>query len=262
MSELSRLCELVRLAAIEELLPRFRQVSRSFKADGSLLTEADLAMQHRLEMELKTHWPEYVFLGEEMNTSEQQQLLNNNQNGLWLVDPLDGTSNFSQGIPVFSVSVALMKNNNLLLGVVYDPVRDECFSAKQGEGAFLNGKPLSLESEKDTNTALTGLVDFKRLTTRLAQKLVSEPPYKSQRSFGSVALDWCWIAAGRGQLYVHGKQNLWDYAAGYLILQEAGGYSATLEGEPVFNGGLIPRSAVAAISKPLFDDWLTFLKSD
>jgi myo-inositol-1(or 4)-monophosphatase len=261
MSELSRLCELVRLAAKEELLPRFRQVSRSFKEDGSLLTEADLAMQHRLEMELKTLWPEYVFLGEEMTSSEQQQLLNNNQNGLWLVDPLDGTSNFSQGIPIFSVSVALIKNNNLQLGVVYDPVRDECFSAKQGEGAFLNDKSLSLESEKDTNTALTGLVDFKRLATMLAQKLVSEPPYKSQRSFGSVALDWCWIAAGRGQVYVHGKQNLWDYAAGYLILQEAGGYSSTLEGEPVFNGGLLPRSAVAAVSKPLFDDWLTFLRS-
>lgn len=261
MSDLLRLCDLVKVAAQQDLMPRFNQVTNEIKADGSILTEADLVMQQRLQSELMSNWPEYAFLGEEMPEADQQQLFTKSDKGIWIVDPLDGTSNFSLGIPFFSVSVALVKNSKLLLGVVYDPVRDECFSAEAGRGAFLNERRLSLDALSRTTEAKTGLVDFKRLKMDLAQKLVKSPPYKSQRSFGSVALDWCWIAAGRGEIYLHGRQNLWDYAAGHLILQEAGGYSSSLEGEPVFNNSLTPRSAVAAVSKPLFDSWFAFLQN-
>ena len=120
---------------------------------------------------------------------------------------------------------------------------------------------LQLEAMRDIDTITIGLVDFKRLAPELASKLATSPPYKSQRSFGSVALDWCWLAAGRGDVYVHGKQKLWDYAAGGLILSEAGGVAATLQSEPVYNGSLEPRSAVLAINQKLFEKWLHYLQT-
>ncbi len=90
--------------------------------------------------------------------------------------------------------------------------------------------------------------------------LVTAPPYYSQRSFGSVALDWAWLAAGRGQLYLHGKQKLWDYAAGWLILNEAGGCSSSLEGEKDFEATLTPRSAIAASNQDLYQQWFSWIR--
>jgi myo-inositol-1(or 4)-monophosphatase len=104
-----------------------------------------------------------------------------------------------------------------------------------------------------------GLVDFKRLSVELATRLASVPPYASQRSFGSIALDWCWLAARRAHVYIHGKQHIWDYAAGCLILQEAGGQSLTLSGEDVFVNSLAQRSAVAAADRRLFAEWQAWL---
>ena len=103
------------------------------------------------------------------------------------------------------------------------------------------------------------LIDLKRFFLELAGCLVVSLPYKSQRSFGAVALDWCWLAAGRCHVYLHGKQKLWDYAAGCLILAEAGGSAVTLEGEPVFKPTLEPRSAAAALDPELFAQWKAWL---
>jgi myo-inositol-1(or 4)-monophosphatase len=201
-------------AAREELLPRFRQVGYSRKADDSLLTEADLVMQQRLAREFNHHWPHIAFLGEEMSSEQQQRLLANSEQGVWIVDPLDGTRNFATGLPFFSVSVALLMKGEVVLGVVYDPTRDECFTALKGEGARCNGEPLrSLAAPQELRQAVA-LIDFKRLAPELASRIVTERPYSSQRSFGSVAIDWCWLAAGRCHIYLHGAQRLWDYAAG------------------------------------------------
>lgn len=257
---LATLSSIVKTAAMRELLPRFARIHQHIKQDGSIVTEADHAMQHALAEALRSDWPHIAFLGEEMTSQQQAAVLTNSEQGVWVVDPLDGTSNFSLGIPCFAVSVALIWNHRLELGLVYDPVRDECFSAQRACGATLNNIVLHLDTLLDVDRITVGLVDFKRLPAQLAVKLATSPPYKSQRSFGSVALDWCWIAAGRGDVYVHGKQKLWDYAAGELILREAGGVSATLEGEPVYNGTLTPRSAVLAINQTLFDTWLGFLR--
>jgi myo-inositol-1(or 4)-monophosphatase len=260
-SDLDNLIGIVRAAAIRELLPRFGRIQQHIKADGSIVTEADHAMQQTLQRELCAYWPDIQFLGEEMPTAEQETILRESVHGVWIVDPLDGTSNFSLGIPCYAVSVALLVSGRIELGLVYDPVRDECFSARLNGGARLNHDVLQLDKLSDIDAMTIGLIDFKRLSQSLATKLVTQPPYKSQRSFGSVALDWCWLAAGRGDVYVHGKQKLWDYAAGQLILQEAGGFAATLEGEPVFNGSLAARSAVLAINQILFDKWLDFLQT-
>jgi len=98
-----------------------------------------------------------------------------------------------------------------------------------------------------------------RVDSELAARIASAPPYNSQRSFGGVALDWCWLAVGRFHLYLHGKQNIWDYAAGYLIYKEVGGSACILQGDAVFDFSLSPRSAVAALDNPLFKQWCQYL---
>jgi myo-inositol-1(or 4)-monophosphatase len=245
-------------AAREELLPRFARVEREHKHDGSVLTEADLAMQARLARRLLADWPETVFLGEEMSAAEQARLLASEQ-PVWCLDPLDGTSNFVAGIPYFCVSLALLQRGAVTLGLVYDPVRDECFAADREQGALLNGQPLAVPGSGLELRQATGVIDFKRLDAALAVRLVTDMPYASQRSFGSVALDWCWLAVGRGHIYLHGRSSVWDYAAGNFIFQTAGGFSSTLDGEPVFTQALQPRSAVAAVDRPLFTAWTEWL---
>ena len=249
----------IRELAKVEVLARFEQVSAEEKADGSLLTEADTEMQKQTQAFLEAHWPQYAFLGEE-SSQEDQELAMNSDNGCWILDPVDGTSNFAIGIPVYSVSLALIVKGTLLAGLVYDPSRDEMFSARIGQGAFLNNKPLKASTPKQSLKQCSGIIDFKRLNAHLATKLATQCPYSSQRSFGSVCLDWCWIAAGRGQIYLHGAQNIWDYAAGWLILEEAGGFSSTLDNECVLIPKVVKRSAVAATTKALFDEWQTFLE--
>lgn len=247
----------LRQIASEEILPRLQAVHVSHKADGSLLTEADPAVQQRLIAFLHEHDPAIPVLGEEQTEARQRQALDT-RGEFWCVDPLDGTRNFASGFPVFSISLALIRDGRPALGLVYDPLREECFSAARGEGAWLNGRRLPVPPVVELRQALA-MVDFKRLPRKLAQRIAAEPPFASQRSIGSVALDWCWLAAGRTQVYLHGKQHLWDYAAGVLILEEVGGQSQTLDGEPVFTPRLQPRSAVAGSSAAVFERWREWL---
>ena len=255
---LTALKDIIIPAAQEELLPRFARVERQHKRDGSVLTEADLAVQSRIAAQLLQQWPETVFLGEEMTVAEQTELLASGQ-PVWCLDPLDGTSNFAAGIPYFSVSLALLQPGEVLLGIVYDPVRDECFTASREQGARLNDGPLQVTQTGLELGQTTALIDFKRLDKALATRLVTQIPYASQRSFGSVALDWCWLAAGRCHLYLHGRSNIWDYAAGNFIFDAAGGYSTTLDGEAIFTHALTPRSSVAAVDQSLFEAWSEWL---
>ena len=231
------------------------------KDDGSMVTTADLALQATLEQALRHRWPHIPLLGEEMDTDRQQALLSA-PGPCWCLDPLDGTSNFAAGLPYYAISLALLNDTGVQLGVVYDPSRQECFSAQQGLGAWLNGQPLRAAA---TSTGLAGalaLIDFKRLDPALAGRLASSPPYASQRSLGAAALDWCWLAAGRVQLYLHGRQMLWDYAAGELILREAGGHSATLAGKSVLQRSLQPRTVVGAPNGDLMHSWQDWLRED
>ncbi len=256
--DLKELQEIVVSAGIEELLPRFAHVARAYKADGSVLTEADLAVQTRVAGQLQEHWPETVFLGEEMSVDEQQAMLTSDQ-PIWCLDPLDGTRNFATGIPYFCISLALLQNGSVSLGLVYDPVRGEFFAASDAQGAMLNNETLSLTSSGLELEQTTALIDFKRLDAPLATRLATEIPYASQRSFGSVALDWCWLAAGRCHVYLHGRSNLWDYAAGEFIFQKAGGFACTLDGEQVFTRSLTPRSSVGAVDETLYRAWTGWL---
>jgi len=249
----------LRRAADGELMARFNRVVARIKADGSLVTEADLAMQVRMQRELAGIFPAYGFLGEEMDLDQRQAQIDKPGAGFWVLDPLDGTSNFVTGIPYFAVSLALIVERRVELAMVYDPARQELFHALAGKGAWLNGKILGKRTAPASLRTAIALVDYKRLPAELAQRLVAAAPYGSQRSFGSVALDFCWLAAGRGHVYLHGRHNLWDYAAGLTILHEAGGHAVTLEGsqQPLLD--LRPRSTAAALDAALFAEWRRWL---
>ena len=258
-TQMDELIALVRRVAQEEIMPRFTLVERAHKSDGSIVTAADLACQDKIKTELRLRYPDYVFLAEEMTAQQQSQLLTSEQ-PIWCLDPLDGTSNFAAGIPYFSVSLCLICRGEVELAIVYDPVRDESFSAQRGQGARLNGQELRVQDPALALSQSIALVDFKRLPVELKQKLILNPPYASQRSFGSVALDWCWLAMGRVHVYLHGRSNIWDYAGGEFICREAGGVSCTLEAEPIFIKAALPRSCVGAVSESLFESWRTYLQ--
>jgi len=264
LNDLEATRQLVSSAAAQELMTRFESVVADTKADGSLITEADLAMQQRLQAELAARWPQFALLGEEMEAVEQQALLASPGRGLWCLDPLDGTSNFAAGIPFFAVSLALIVDGAVYAAVVYDPARDECFSALRGQGAWLNGRRLRAPATPETLREAMAMVDLKRLPEPLVRALARQSPYRSQRSFGSVALDWCWIAAGRCQVYLHGGQRLWDYAAGQLVLVESGAVGGLLDdyrGDWLSALSLHPRIAVAATHPGLLAQWRSWLAS-
>jgi len=258
---LNQLELIIKQHAAEQIMPRYNQVAYRFKQDGSLVTEADSEMQKAMIVSLQQHWPDHVVLGEEMTEAEQQAQLDSDAKGLWVLDPLDGTSNFASGIPIFSVSIALVIKNEVVLGVIYDPNRNEIFSAIKGEGAWLNGQPLHSKTERENLNQCTAQIDFKRLKPEMRVCLSREHPYASQRNFGSGALDWCWLAAGRCQINIHGGQKLWDYVAGQLILSEAGGHAKTFAGEAVFKKTLASRSVMAAVNLSLFKQLQKYLTS-
>lgn len=263
-SDLEKLKTLVKTAAREELLNDFGCAECDYKADGSVITPDDLAMESRLEKELKHHWPMYGILGEEMPEEDQLAIIKraeqDNDWGYWCIDPIDGTTNYAAGLPFFGVSIALIINNQQQLALVYDPIRDEMFTAIRGHGAYLNDQrigqtdasgPLKLPANKP----VVAEIDMKRLPEKLATKLVAESIYASQRNIGTCVLDWCWTSVGRFDIYLHGGMKLWDYAAGSLIFKEAGGHSVSLDNKEVFRGQLEVRSVLASLDKDLFDYW-------
>ncbi len=258
--DMEKLAHQIRQVAREEILPRFNRVDFETKSDGSLLTEADLAVDRRIREFLSQAYPEAAFLSEEMELSQQEALLRD-ADLLWCLDPLDGTSNFAAGVPLFATSLALFKKGEVVLGITYDPIRDELFSAVKGKGAFLNGKRLLCKPSHFSLENAVAIIDFKRLSMPLRQRLLTDMPFGSQRNLGSSVLEWAWMAANRGQLYLHGGMKLWDLAAGTLIMTEAGGHACTLDGEHVFRPAMQPRSVVASPDKALFTAWYAYLNA-
>ncbi len=250
----------IKLVTAEEIMPRYLKVAHQHKDDGSLCTEADVEAQAALSRKLQAILNVPV-LGEEMSEAEQHRLWESGREGLWCIDPIDGTSNFARGLPYFAVSVALLREHKSVLGAVYDPVANEMFAAERERGAFLNGQKLvARESVGDLSQALAS-VDFKRLKKKLATKLVTHAPYSSQRNFGASALDWCYAAAGRYDLYLHGGQKLWDYAAGSLILSESGGHACSIEDDDFNLSDIWGRSVIVARDEKLFVEWKQWIRA-
>lgn len=248
-------CRVGRAALTNEYAPPVQ-----VKRDGSFVTKRDTDIQTKIAELLHSKWPGIPLLGEEMTDAAQEEVLKE-AGQFWCLDPLDGTTNYTSGLPFYGISLALIEGGLARLGVVYDPIRDECFTAALGSGAWLNGTALHT-TQAARSLHCIACVDFKRLARTLAEHLVAQPPYKSQRNLGACVLEWCWLAANRFQLYLHGGQKLWDYAAGSLILREAGGRAVTLDGTQIPNKDQYRSrkiSVVAASNPALLDDWLSWI---
>jgi myo-inositol-1(or 4)-monophosphatase len=250
----------VKLVTAEEIMPRYLKVVHQHKPDGSLCTEADIAAQSALTKKLQAILNVPV-LGEEMTADEQHAIWQAGHDGLWCVDPIDGTSNFVRGLPYFAVSVALLRKGKSVLGVVFDPVANELFSAEHERGAFLNGEKLPDRQTAVPMSHALASVDMKRLGKKLVSRLATHPPYSSQRNFGASALDWCYTALGRYDMYLHGGQKLWDYAAGALIFLESGGHACCIESDDFADGDIWQRSVIAARDVKLFEDWKSWIRA-
>ena len=242
----------------EEVMPRYLKVAHERKVDGSLLTEADVAAQNALFKRLRAIAP-YPMLGEEMTDAEQRDVWALGDEGFWCVDPIDGTSNFVNGLPFFAISVALIRDRKSVLGVVYDPGADEAFYAIEGQGAFMNGERLPLKTPPTELGRCMAGIELKRIDRTLAGRLAFEHPFSSQRNLGASTLDWCYVAAGRMHIYLHGGQKLWDYAAGSLILRESGGAACSLAGEAFLSGDPWCRSVLAALTPDLLAQWRSWV---
>lgn len=254
---------LVREVAQLEVMPRFLRARHAQKDDGSLFSEADLAAQRYLIERLPAIC-DCPIIGEEMSEAEQQagwDAGGASEVGLWCIDPIDGTTNFINGLPYFAVSIAWIVGARTRIAVTYNPIADEMFYAREGNGAYLNGRRLPLrEVTRDIARAVAD-VDFKRIPKDVADRIAVDPPFFSQRNFGCSTLEWCNVAAGRLDLYLHGGQRLWDYAAGSLILREAGGSVSTLADDDFEAADVWRRPVVAALDPSVFLAWRDWLRA-
>lgn len=197
-----------------------------------LVTEFDVRSEEIIISSIQKEFPDHAVLAEEsgLNTtiSEYQ----------WVIDPLDGTTNFAHGIPVFAVTIALLKNNSPVVGVVYDPLRNEMFSAELGQGASLNNHPIRVSSQADLGRAVisTGFPYDLRTNPRnnLAQFVQFQLRTQAVRHLASAALDCAWTASGRLDGYWEFGTKPWDVGAGSLIVREAGGRVTSTDGDENF----------------------------
>lgn len=196
-----------------------------------VVTEVDKEAEQWIRQGIHDQFPDHGFLGEEeayVSGKSLQSVLSEaaEKPFLWIVDPIDGTSNFVQGIPGFTVSIALAINGELAVGVVYDPCADELFSAEKGRGAFLNGKPILVSEKEQLNTSVVATGFPSDMASRLAVynglgKLLQQ--CRTIRSLGSAARHLAYVAAGRLDGFWENGLKCWDMAAGVLLVQEAGG---------------------------------------
>ncbi|MGE0356831.1 MAG: inositol monophosphatase [Burkholderiales bacterium] len=254
----ARVVEAVRAVAASEILPRFRTVAALRKTDGSLVTEADVAAQDALAAALARIDP-VDFLGEEMPEATQRRIWEGGGR-FWCVDPVDGTANFSAGIPCFAVSVAYMQGESPLFGTVYDPIADEAFFAVRGAGAWLDSRPLARPAAETALADAVAEVDLRRTLAHVRHEIKHRPPFARRITCGSSALSWCFLAAGRRDVYLHAGQKAWDHAAGSLIAEEAGACLATLDGDDFWAAPAWERSVIAARTPALFAAWRDWVR--
>jgi myo-inositol-1(or 4)-monophosphatase len=204
----------------------------SYKSEIDLVTESDHASEAFLIKEIQTNFPGGHILAEESGKTEGMN------EDIWYIDPLDGTVNYAHHVPIFCVSIAFASHGTLMLGAVYDPLRDEMFSAERGKGAFLNGKKIqvSITTELQKSLLVTGFPYDTWNTPRNNFDYFIKFAKSTQgvRRLGSAALDGCYVAAGRFDGFWELSLKPWDIAAAGLIAQEAGARVTTIDGDADF----------------------------
>jgi myo-inositol-1(or 4)-monophosphatase len=220
---------------------------------NNLVTEVDKLAEGRIIEIIRKDFPSHSIISEEVGELMQQS------DYQWIIDPIDGTVNFAHGVPICCVSIALMHLDKLIAGAVYNPMMNEFFFAERGKGATLNGQPISISKKNDFETALlvTGFPynwpDVGEHPVKVFERFVLKG--LPVRRLGSAALDLCWVACGRFDGFWEYNLSPWDVAAGYLLVEEAGGKITNFEGAPynVFDkqtlatNGLIHEDMLAAI---------------
>ena len=214
------------------------------KGVNDLVTEIDQRSEAFLMEEIQRHFPDHGLL------TEESGVIGENGAHQWFIDPLDGTINYVHGVPIFSVSLAYAEDGQVVLGVVYDPMQEECFTAELGQGARLNGTPIHVSATRELAASLlvTGfpydlqhaqdnnLDNFERFSLQS----------QGVRRLGSAALDLCYVAAGRFDGFWELRINAWDIAAGGLIAREAGALVTAVNGDPEYLFRPLPISILAA----------------
>jgi myo-inositol-1(or 4)-monophosphatase len=202
----------------------------SLKGPANFVTAADRRAEETLFQELSKARPGYGFLGEESG-----ERAGADKTHRWVVDPLDGTTNFLHGIPQFGISIALERDGAVIAGIVYNPATDEMFSAEKGKGAFLNDQRIRVAARKGLADAVIacGLPHRGRGQLELGTKEIGAMQHEvaGLRRFGAAALDMAWVAAGRLDGYWERNIKPWDIAAGLILVREAGGFVTDCDGD-------------------------------
>jgi myo-inositol-1(or 4)-monophosphatase len=228
-NEFATVCERAARAGAAVLMDWKGRFRAREKGPSDLVTEADEASQEAVRCAILEAFPDHDVLGEEDSAP-----LVRRSPYRWIVDPLDGTTNYVHGVPQYAVSVALEHQGKLLAGTVYDPSADECFTAALGQGARLNGEPISTSATSDVSLALVAvsfparvvlgsrpMQDFEKVIVRA----------QAVRRSGSAALNLCYVGCGRFDAYFARETKAWDVAAGALLVSEAGGTITGIDGQ-------------------------------
>jgi myo-inositol-1(or 4)-monophosphatase len=244
-------------AMLREALGSAKQIERK-SSEIDLVTQYDLAAEELIANGLRAAFPTHGLMAEEGGATAADS------GYVWHIDPIDGTNNFAHGIPFFAVSMALYRENEPVVGLVYEPMRDECFTAVAGEGAHLlhNGRKTALRvtmAERLVDSILATGFPYDRHTSELdnmRQLSAFLKQVQGVRRMGSAALDLAYVAAGRLDGYWEFKLNSWDVAAGVLLVQEAGGRVTMMDGRPF---SLASKLSLVASNGRIHQDMLTTL---
>jgi len=243
----------------EKIKPAFHAPKEiSFKDTIDLVTKTDKEVELMIITEIKNRYPGHLFVAEE-NVSEGKAEEVLTDAPTWLIDPIDGTTNFVHKFPYCSVSIGFAVNKKVVVGVVYNPILDDLFTAALGKGAKRNGKPIFVSTTDNLKHSLisTGFPYDRSQTERVTNRLrVVLEHVRDVRRAGSAALDLCFVAAGVFEAYYEESIHAWDIAAGCLILEEAGGVVASLDGSP-FN---LCHRQVLATNKAIHTSFKELLK--
>jgi len=231
------------------------------KGPKDLVSQADLAAQEAIRDCVLKSFPDHDFLSEEDAADRKSKglpaITERRSDYRWIVDPLDGTTNYIHHLPGYAVSIALQCGSSIELGVVFDPLAKECFVAERGKGAKLNGKPLQASGCSDLNKALIA-VSFSPHVSRESPEIKRFVEIllasQSVRRMGSAALNLCYVAAGRLDGYLATSVSIWDVAAGLLVASEAGGVVSGLDGQAL---ALERPELIAGASQGLLDQLVT-----
>ena len=227
----------------------------SLKGPRNFVTAADRRAEEIVREELLKARPDYGFLGEEGGARAGADMSHR-----WIVDPLDGTTNFLHGIPHFAVSIALERNGAIVAALTFNPANDELFVAERGKGAFLNDRRIRVAARKRLAEAVVacGLPHFGRgdLTLARYEIAAAQQHFAGLRRYGAATLDLAWVAAGRLDAYWERDLSPWDLAAGMLLVREAGGFITDLDG----GDAVLAKGQVAAGNDTMHHELIRLLK--